>query len=128
MYPDEALLFWLEGLMCGRAYKNMHKLKCCRECFCQIHAGVLRVHSLKQVGHHYIRVMIVVKQNNPTKSTPPSHKIKLAADVAAGLAKLHSHEPPIVHRDVKADNVSFLVGGHTSGLDALSHVFMQIHI
>ena len=71
--------------------------------------------------------MIVLKQNNPTKVTPPSHKIKLAADVAAGLAKLHSHEPPIVHRDVKADNVSTLLGGHKSGVDVLSHMFMHIH-
>ena len=34
-----------------------------------------------------------------------SLKVKIALDIACGMAFLHSAKPPIVHRDLKSPNV-----------------------
>ena len=34
-----------------------------------------------------------------------SHKLPIAAGIAQGLAFLHEQDPPIIHRDIKPDNI-----------------------
>jgi len=49
-----------------------------------------------------------------------SHK-SLAHDLATALAYLHAFSPPIVHRDVKPDNVSRAALPHHAIMYSLSH-------
>lgn len=42
-----------------------------------------------------------------TQSWPRQLKLRVAAELASGLAALHGHEPPVVHRDLKPDNILF---------------------
>ena len=35
----------------------------------------------------------------------PREKLQFALDVARGMAYLHSQEPPVIHRDLKSENV-----------------------
>ena len=39
--------------------------------------------------------------------------IKLQKDICCGLSKLHNTEPPLVHRDVKPQNIMLSVKGHS---------------
>ena len=38
-------------------------------------------------------------------NVPPSMVLKIARDIAAGMAFMHSRSPPIIHRDLKSPNI-----------------------
>lgn len=43
--------------------------------------------------------------HNVKNQVLPSMVLKIARDVAAGMAYMHSHSPPIIHRDLKSPNI-----------------------
>ena len=46
-------------------------------------------------------------QAGRTTAWPMRRKLLVAAQLAEGLASLHGHVPPVIHRDLKPDNVLF---------------------
>ncbi|GKV37554.1 hypothetical protein SLEP1_g45575 [Rubroshorea leprosula] len=43
--------------------------------------------------------------HDPSCQIDKEHKIRMALDVARGMNYLHTHEPMIVHRDLKSPNL-----------------------
>ena len=78
------------------------------------HTNLLRPNYFDVVDNMPYLVMPYVERGSTTKMIgrmPEAEVWKFVRDVASGLAYLHAKEPPVIHQDIKPDNVMVMNDG-----------------